>query len=105
MKAELAYSEFIRRHVKSRQGEARRRLTEGLGHAEMLFLQQVWWPAFSNFDNQVPQSIFYDPLYAQSPSKRCKTSMQQPPSYRNLNLMMKYIIAANEATQKVAEDV
>lgn len=57
---ELAYSEFIRRHVKSRQGEARRRLTEGLGHAEKLFLEQVWWPAFSHFDNLVPEYEIQD---------------------------------------------
>jgi hypothetical protein len=50
MTFELAYEEFIRHHIKSRHGEARRRLSEGLGHAEQLFLQQVWWPAFSNFE-------------------------------------------------------
>lgn len=52
---ELAYSEFIRHHLKLRHGEARRRLTVGLGYAEKLFLEQIWWPAFSNFDNLVPE--------------------------------------------------
>ncbi|KRE32304.1 hypothetical protein [Paenibacillus sp. Soil724D2] len=60
MNFELAYSEFIRHHVKSRQSDARRHLTEGLGHAEKLFLQQVWWPAFSNFDNLVPEYEIQD---------------------------------------------
>lgn len=45
----------MQHHVKSRQGEARRRLTEGHGYAEKLFLQQVWWPAFLQFDHLVPE--------------------------------------------------
>lgn len=28
---------------------------KGLGHAEMMFLRLVWWPAYGNFDDLYPQ--------------------------------------------------
>ncbi|AZN43762.1 DNA-binding response regulator [Paenibacillus albus] len=33
------------------QGERKHRLEEGHGHAEKLFLEKVWYPAFRNFDD------------------------------------------------------
>ncbi|WP_240415526.1 endonuclease domain-containing protein [Paenibacillus periandrae] len=50
-----AYHAFLREHAGSRQGERLRRLTEGHGFAEKLFVEQVWWPAFGNFDNLHPE--------------------------------------------------
>jgi hypothetical protein len=50
-----AYHTFLREHARSRQGERFRRLTEGHGFAEKLFAEQVWWPAFGNFDDLHPE--------------------------------------------------
>lgn len=43
------YNEFITRQLTGRGGEDRRRLEKGLGHAERLFLEKIWWPAFGHF--------------------------------------------------------
>jgi hypothetical protein len=48
------------RHMASRKGERLRRLQEGHGHAEKLFLQQVWWPAFGHFNQLHPEYEVYD---------------------------------------------
>ncbi|MFD0692913.1 endonuclease domain-containing protein [Paenibacillus sp. GCM10027628] len=37
------------------KGERLRRLKEGHGHAEKLFLQQVWWKAFDDFQDLHPE--------------------------------------------------
>lgn len=52
---DIAYNEFFKKHKKQRRGERLRRLTEGHGHAEKLFMEQVWWPAFGHFDNMHPE--------------------------------------------------
>jgi hypothetical protein len=52
---DIAYNDFIKKHKKQRRGERLRRLTEGHGHAEKLFMEQVWWPAFGHFDNLHPE--------------------------------------------------
>jgi hypothetical protein len=52
---EFAHKEFIRKHEKQRRGEALRRLKEGHGHAESLFLEHVWWPAFGSLDLLIPE--------------------------------------------------
>jgi len=50
-----AYALFIDKHKKARRGESLRRLVEGHGHGEKMLLEQVWWPAFLNFDNLHPE--------------------------------------------------
>lgn len=52
--------QFIRYHADRRSGEGRRRLQEGLGHAEHLFLRNVWWPMFQHFDHLHPEYEIYD---------------------------------------------
>ncbi|QJD85239.1 DNA-binding response regulator [Cohnella herbarum] len=55
MDFETAYTHFLERHKKARRGESLRRLVEGHGHGEKLLLENVWWPAFQNFDNLYPE--------------------------------------------------
>jgi len=50
-----AHRELIAYHSARRQGERLRRLLEGHGHAERLFLETVWWPAFGTFRNLHPE--------------------------------------------------
>jgi len=52
---EEAYRAFVEFHRSRRRGERRRRFDEGHGHAELLFLKQVWWPAFGNFRDLHPE--------------------------------------------------
>lgn len=49
------YAAFMDLHLKRRKGERKRRLEEGHGNAEMLFLKNVWWPLFGNFYNLHPE--------------------------------------------------
>ncbi|WP_135555554.1 DNA-binding response regulator [Paenibacillus cymbidii] len=55
MSFEEAYEAFIRHHRESSDGERRRRLREGLGFLEKLFLQRVWWLAIGNFQHLHPE--------------------------------------------------
>lgn len=55
MSFETAYNVFMNEHKKQRRGERLRRLAEGHGYAEKLFLEQVWWPAFGHFENLHPE--------------------------------------------------
>lgn len=55
-----AYKSFIEYHLARRQGEARRRLEKGLGHAELAFLEKVWWPAFYQLQNLHPEFELVD---------------------------------------------
>jgi very-short-patch-repair endonuclease len=50
-----AYELFMQEHLKARTGEAKRRLKEGHKHAEKLFLDKVWWPAFGSFIHLHPE--------------------------------------------------
>lgn len=43
------YQTFINAHSQARAGERLRRLQEGHGQAEKMFLKQVWWPLFHHF--------------------------------------------------------
>jgi very-short-patch-repair endonuclease len=52
---EKEYAAFMQKHHKIRKGERARRLLEGHRHAEKLFLEQVWWPAFGHFENLHPE--------------------------------------------------
>lgn len=57
---ERAHREFIALHKAKRTGERLRRLEEGHGHAEQLFLKNVWWPAFGNFRQLHPEYEIVD---------------------------------------------
>ncbi len=52
---EEEYQNFMNSHLQTRTGERLRRLQEGHKHAEMLFLKQVWWPLFYQFDYLHPE--------------------------------------------------
>ncbi|MDR6550098.1 DNA-binding response regulator [Paenibacillus qinlingensis] len=49
------FNTFVEKHLKLRTGERHRRLHEGLGHAEKLFLEKVWFPAFGHFEFLHPE--------------------------------------------------
>jgi len=55
MDFETAHALFMEKHKKGRIGESLRRLIEGHAHSEKLLLQNIWWPAFGNFDNLYPE--------------------------------------------------
>jgi hypothetical protein len=52
---EEEYQLFLDAHLQARKGERRRRLKEGHGRAEVMFLKQVWWPVFHNFEHLHPE--------------------------------------------------
>ena len=60
MQFDDAHAVFIDRHLSSRSGERRGRLGRGHNFAERLFLEQVWWPLFGNFDHLHPEYEVYD---------------------------------------------
>lgn len=60
MKFEQAHQEWINKHISRRTGERRRRANEGHGHAERLFAETVWWPAFGAFDHLHPEYEVHD---------------------------------------------
>lgn len=55
MTFEEAYVRFMEKHLAARKGGRKRRLEEGHGHAEKLFLENVWWPAFGHFYHLHPE--------------------------------------------------
>ncbi|WP_342410101.1 BlaI/MecI/CopY family transcriptional regulator [Paenibacillus sp. FSL R10-2778] len=55
MNYEQAHEKFIAQHLASRTGERRGRLERGHGHAEKLFLQNVWWPLCGEFNDLHPE--------------------------------------------------
>lgn len=74
------YEAFIRHHEEKRTGERLRRLREGHGHAEKLFLQQIWWPAVGHFRYLHPEyevrdfhdgTRFVDFAYVRPPFRIC----------------------------------
>lgn len=60
MRFSEAYAEFISYHLRSRSGERLRRLKEGHSHAELLFLENVWWPSFGHFEHLHPEFEVHD---------------------------------------------
>ncbi|MEF3304851.1 hypothetical protein [Paenibacillus sp. GYB003] len=80
MTFESEYEAFLLRHAKMGPSERLRRLQEGHGHAEKLFLQHVWWPAIGHFDHLHPEyevhdikdgTRFLDFAYIRTPYKVC----------------------------------
>lgn len=55
-----AYATWMERHLASRSGERLRRLQEGQGYGEKLFLSQAWYPAIGNFDDLHPEYEVFD---------------------------------------------
>ncbi|WEK54439.1 MAG: hypothetical protein P0Y55_18195 [Candidatus Cohnella colombiensis] len=60
MDFEQAHTQFIEHHMAYRSGERKGRLLRGHNFAEKLFLQNVWWPLFGNFDYLHPEYEIYD---------------------------------------------
>ncbi len=50
-----AHRSFIQYHIDNRKGERRGRLERGHGHAEALFLRNVWWPLRGDFQHLHPE--------------------------------------------------
>ncbi|MHA0856237.1 hypothetical protein [Paenibacillus sp. CMAA1364] len=46
---------FIQKHLDLRTGERKGRLQRGHSHGEILFLKNVWWPVYGNFDGLHPE--------------------------------------------------
>lgn len=55
MDFEEAYAQFVLQHLESSTVSRARRLQDGLGHAEKLFLLNVWWPIFGHFHHLHPE--------------------------------------------------
>ncbi|MFF2482893.1 DUF559 domain-containing protein [Paenibacillus sp. NPDC058071] len=47
--------QWLAYHQRLRKGDARRKLEEGLGHAEKMFIEKVWIPAFKQLDHLHPE--------------------------------------------------
>jgi hypothetical protein len=71
-----SHDSWIKEHLERRSGERRRRLQEGHGHAEKLFLELIWWPAVGHFRALHPEyevkdfqdgSRFIDFAYVRQP--------------------------------------
>ncbi|WP_127580266.1 DUF559 domain-containing protein [Paenibacillus koleovorans] len=54
------HSAWLAEHVAKRSGESQRRLKKGHAHAERLFVEKVWWPAFGTFAFLHPEYEVYD---------------------------------------------
>lgn len=89
-----AYEAFVSKHRKGRSGEDLRRLDEGHGHAERLFLEQVWWPAIGQFDDLFPEyqvtdfkggSRYLDFAWIRSPYRICIEIDGYGPHQRDVN--------------------
>jgi len=55
MDYEQAHEDYIQHHLACRTGERRGRLERGHGHAEALFLRNVWWPLRGDFCSLHPE--------------------------------------------------
>ncbi|MBH5320135.1 hypothetical protein I6N90_20225 [Paenibacillus sp. GSMTC-2017] len=49
------HEKWLEGHLRKRKGEQKSRLKRGHGHGERLFLEQVWWPIFGNFEHLHPE--------------------------------------------------
>lgn len=55
MTFKLVYEKWLAGHLKQREGDNKRRLLEGHSHAEKLFMESVWYPAFKHFEHLHPE--------------------------------------------------
>jgi len=60
MIANQEYERWLEAHSGSRKNEDLRRLQEGHGHAEELFIRQVWLPAVGHLDHLIPEYAVTD---------------------------------------------
>jgi hypothetical protein len=60
---EADYQQFLDLHSSTQKGESLRRLREGHGYGEKLFLQKIWWPAFKNLEYLYPEYAIMDMRY------------------------------------------
>ncbi|MHA0856192.1 DUF559 domain-containing protein [Paenibacillus sp. CMAA1364] len=52
---EEKHQTFVQQHLSLRTGERKGRLERGHSHGEILFLKNVWWPLYGNFDGLHPE--------------------------------------------------
>lgn len=50
-----AYEEFLNQRIQTDRSRSKERMELGLQHAEKIFLENVWWPAFRNLKGLHPQ--------------------------------------------------
>lgn len=60
MEFQHSYDAFVRFHTENRSVHEAERIRQGLNHAEKAFVQNVWWPAFLNFDGLHPEYEIQD---------------------------------------------
>jgi len=46
---DFAYEKWMKKQTDSSNGERKRRLSLATNHAEKMFIEKVWWPAFGHF--------------------------------------------------------
>jgi predicted transcriptional regulator/very-short-patch-repair endonuclease len=75
-----AHKQFVYHHQGLRSGERLRRLREGHGHAEKMFVENVWWPIMGHFQHLHPEyevrdfedhTRFVDFAYVRAPHRIC----------------------------------
>ncbi|PWW00656.1 hypothetical protein DFQ01_1129 [Paenibacillus cellulosilyticus] len=57
---EKEYMKWLEKHQEGRTGEQLRRITNGHGYGEKLFLTQVWWPIVHSLDYLHPEFVVAD---------------------------------------------
>lgn len=50
MSFQAVYGNWLEKHLKERNGEEKRKLADGHGHVEKLFLERVWYPAMKQLE-------------------------------------------------------
>jgi very-short-patch-repair endonuclease len=94
MSFQVVYEEFMRTQLQQSKGERRRRLQNGLGFAEKLYLESIWYPAIGNFKNLHAEyeitdykdgSRFLDFAYLEKPHRICIEVDGFGPHYRDIN--------------------
>ncbi|WP_274364001.1 transcriptional regulator [Paenibacillus thermotolerans] len=55
MDGDIAFNEFMLKHIAESRGDRKARLLKGLGHGETDFLKNIWYPAVGNFDHVFPE--------------------------------------------------
>lgn len=60
MSFEAVHIKWLEKHLKERKGEKKRRLEQGHGHGEVLFLEKVWYPAFKQLEHLHPEYVVAD---------------------------------------------
>jgi hypothetical protein len=94
MSFQILYDAFLQEHLNLAAGERKRRLRQGLGYAEKLFLEQIWFIAIGHFKDLHPEyevkdfkdgSRFLDFAYLRKPYRICIEIDGFGPHYRDLN--------------------